>query len=95
MVGLPTWLAWTDAVVVALAFVGAGTAGSRDLLSVPLWSGAGIGLLFAGMLAHTLNAGAGWTAAQFALGAIFLLFVVVIGWAPRGRRRMVGRLPAP
>ena len=69
--GLPTWLAWTDAVVVALAFVGAGTAGSRDLLSVPLWSGAGIGLLFAGMFAHTLNAGAGWTAAQFALGAIF------------------------
>jgi CBS domain-containing protein len=83
--GLDPRLAWTDAVVATLAFVGAATASSRDLISVPVWAAGGIGLFFVGLLAHGFHGGGLAISIQFVLGAALLLLAVVAG-SRTGRR---------
>lgn len=85
--GLPKWIAWVDGFAAALAFVGAVTAFSREMLSIPIWAIAGLGLCFSAATAHAWNDGAGSTWVQFALGIVLLLMAGVAGirW-PRRRR---------
>ena len=86
--GLPRWVAWVDGVAAALAFVGAVTAFSREMISIPVWAIAGIGLCFSAATGHAWSDGAGSTWVQFALGVVFLLMAGIAGsrW-PRRRRQ--------
>jgi CBS-domain-containing membrane protein len=88
--GLPGWVAWVDGIVAALAFIGAVTAFSREMLSVPIWAIAGLGLCFGAATAHAWSDGAAATWVQLVFGALFLLMAAVVGvrW-PRRRRAAV------
>ena len=90
--GLPTWVAWVDALAAALAFIGAGAAFSREMISVPLWAVTGVGLAFAASFGRASNAGAWSTWVQLAVGIAFLLMAVIIG-AALPRRLHLGRRP--
>jgi CBS domain-containing protein len=85
--GLPRWVAWVDGIAAALAFIGALTAFSREMFSVPLWAIAGVGLCFSAATAHAWHDGAGATWVQLAIGIVFLLMAGTLGirW-PRRRR---------
>jgi CBS domain-containing protein len=83
---LPAWVGWVDAVVALLAFVGAVAASTTEMLSVPLWAVAGIGLIFAAAVGHAWGDGAWTTWVQLALGLGFLAMAAVIGTAVPRRR---------
>jgi hypothetical protein len=84
--GLPRWVGWLDAVAAALAFVAAVTAFGREMLSVPLWAIAGVGLCFSASIAYAFNEGAWSTWVQLLFGIAFLAMAAIIGsrW-PRRR----------
>ena len=85
--GLPRWVAWVDGFAAALAFVGAVTAFSREMISIPVWAIAGLGLCFSAATAHAWSDGAGSTWVQAAFGIVLLLMAGIAGirW-PRRRR---------
>src|SRR6185436_845520 len=53
--GLPRWVAWADGLAALLAFVGALTAASREMISIPIWAIAGVGLIFAASFGFSLH----------------------------------------
>lgn len=85
--GLPRWVAWVDGLAAALAFIGAVSAFSRELISVPVWAVAGLGLCFSAATAHAWHDGAAATWVQLAFGIVFLAMAGTVGvrW-PRRRR---------
>lgn len=85
--GLPRWVAWVDGIAAALAFIGAVSAFSREMISVPVWAIAGVGLCFSAATAHAWHDGAASTWVQLAFGIVFLLMAGTLGmrW-PRRRR---------
>jgi len=83
--GLPRWVAWVDGLAALLAFIGALSAGSREMFAVPLWTIAGVGLCFAAGVGHVWRDGGWATWVQLALALTFFLMAVVIGYAPPRR----------
>ena len=77
--GLPRWVAWVDGFAAALAFVGAVTAFSREMISIPVWAIAGLGLCFSAATAHAWSDGAGSTWVQAGLGIVFLVMAGTAG----------------
>jgi CBS domain-containing protein len=94
--GLPSWVAWADGLAALLAFVAAVSARSREMISVPLWSIAGIGLCFAAAVGHVWKDGPWATWLQLACGIAFLLMAAGLGAAlPRRHRRGIGFAAQP
>jgi len=79
--GLPGWVSWVDALAAALAFIAAGAVSSREMISIPLWGIAGVGLMFMAGVAHAWNDGAWSTWVQLVPAVAFLLMAVVLGAA--------------
>jgi len=84
--GLPRWVAWADGIAALLGFIGAVTATSREMISIPLWAVAGVGLCFAAAVGHSWAEGAWSTWVQAALGIAFLLMAGFLGFAFPPRR---------
>jgi len=79
--GLPRWVSWVDALVAALALIAAGAASSREMISIPLWGVAGLGLMFMAGVAHAWSDGAWATWVQLLPGVAFLVMALVLGAA--------------
>jgi CBS domain-containing protein len=77
--GVPGWVGWIYALTSALAFTGAVTAFAREMLSVPLWAIAGVGLIFSSGMAHAWSDGPWSTWVQLAFGVAFLAMAAIIG----------------
>jgi len=82
--GLPRWVSWVDALAAALAFIAAGAASSREMISIPLWGIAGAGLMFMAGVAHAWSDGAWATWVQLLPAVAFLLMaLLLVGALPR------------
>jgi hypothetical protein len=79
--GLPAWVSWANAVAALLASIGAVAAPASNLISIPLWSIAGVGLISTAGIAHGFNEGPAATWLQAGFGVVFLLLVLVLGLA--------------
>ena len=90
--GLPRWVSWVDALAAALAFIAAGAVSSREMISIPLWAVAGVGLTFMAGVAHAWADGAWATWVQLLPAVAFLLMALVLA-AARPRRHL-GRASA-
>jgi CBS-domain-containing membrane protein len=90
--GMPAWVGWIYALTAALAFTGAVTAFGREMLSVPLWAIAGVGLIFSSGIAHAWSDGPWSTWVQLASGVAFLAMAAIIG--SRWPRRRHSALPS-
>ena len=92
--GLPRWVSWVDALAAALAFIAAGAVSSREMISIPLWGIAGVGLMFMAGVAHAWSGGAWSTWVQLLPAVAFLVMALILGAAiPRrhlGRPSAVG-----
>jgi len=79
--GLPRWVSWVDAVAAALVLIAAGAVSSREMISIPLWGIAGIGLMFMAGVAHAWNDGAWSTWVQLLPAVACLAMALVLGAA--------------
>jgi CBS domain-containing protein len=86
---LPRWVSWVSALAAALAFIGAGAAFSREMISIPLWAIAGVGLCFAAGVGHSFGGGVWTTWVPLALGLAFLVIAFASG-TTLARRARVG-----
>jgi CBS domain-containing protein len=85
--GLPRWVSWVDALAAAMALIAAGAVSSREMISIPLWAMAGIGLMFMAGVAHAWSDGAWSTWVQLLPGVAFLVMALVLATA-RPRRHL-------
>ena len=90
--GLPLWVSWVDALAALLAFIAAGAVSSREIISIPLWAAASVGLAFAAGVAHAWTDGAWWTWVQLLPAVAFLLMAIFLG--PRFHAVTLGRTSA-
>ena len=88
--GLLRWVSWVDALAAAMAFIAAGAASSREMISIPLWAVAGLGLTFMAGTAHAWSDGA-WSTWVQLLPAVALLLMAFVLVAARPRRAALGR----
>lgn len=86
--GLPKWVTWVDALAAALAFIGAGAATSREMISVPIWAITGVGLIFAATIGFSLHESAWSTWVQLVIGIHFVGMAAVFGLALPRRHRV-------
>src|SRR4029079_3909597 len=84
--GLPRWVTYVGALAALLAFIGAVTASSREMISVPLWAITGVGLIFAASIGSAFHEGVWSTWVQLALAIPFLVMAAVLGFALPRRR---------
>jgi CBS domain-containing protein len=85
--GLPRWVSWVDALAAAMAFIAAGAVSSREMISIPLWAVAGVGLTFMAGTAHAWSDGPWSTWVQLLPAVAFLLMALVLV-AARPRRAL-------